>query len=175
MHTSSGTFEASSLMDGYYPNELGLREPLPKGSMDDQGYLTFTARTAPATAQGTLGADILPDCLREIRGPVDPMVAISYDDTIWLVEDRDIELSDSIEAKQTNTPRTHIVILGWYQKFYPGASLAQTDNIKAMLIQEHAPERYHIISYASLHSGYRFRVMSWARGKFCVGGPDRLS
>ena len=43
VRTRTGLREAAEFVDGEYPNELGLGA-LPGGTMDDDGYFTFSAR-----------------------------------------------------------------------------------------------------------------------------------
>jgi hypothetical protein len=71
---------------------------------------------------------------------------------------------------------TYGVILGWFQDYYPGASLAHNKNyIKGMVVEEHTPERFHIVAFFSLHLRDRQWVRSWEERQFNVGGPNALT
>ena len=44
-----------------------------------------------------------------------------------------------------------------------------------MVVEEHTPERCHILTFFSLHLRHREWVKSWQERRFSVGGPNPLA
>ena len=80
--------------------------------------------------------------------------------------------SSLFRPQKHSDPETFAVIFGWFITYYPGASPAKDrDNIRGMLIQEHAPKRFHVISFFSLDRKWRNWAKSLKQHRFNVGGP----
>ncbi|KAI0674592.1 hypothetical protein C8Q78DRAFT_1076211 [Trametes maxima] len=152
--------EVSELVDPVYPVAEAL-VPLPKGSLDDMGYFSFSARAVR---------------IRPVRYDFAPSVFEAMDGSHWAVlEHRDQPSAESSEGKET--PETDLsayaVLLGWFNRYYPGTTSAtDTDNIRAMLVEEHRPGMFHVRSFFMLHQKERSYVLGWPESRFRVGGPD---
>ncbi|KAI0646585.1 hypothetical protein C8Q79DRAFT_1010188 [Trametes meyenii] len=153
--------EVSELVDPVYPVGEAL-VPFPKGSMDDMGYFSFAARAVR---------------VRPVRYDFAPSVFEALDGSHWAVlEHRD---QGSVEGHDSgkDTPETDLsayaVLLGWFNRYYPGmTSATDTDNIRAMLVEEHRPGMFHVRSFFLLHRKERSYVLGWPESQFRVGGPD---
>jgi hypothetical protein len=94
----------------------------------------------------------------------------SINGSVWEI------VSDEHVRRPASVGNTHGVIMGWFQDYYPGASLAHNKHyIKGMVVEEHTPERCHILTFFSLHLRDREWVKSWQERRFCVGGPNPLA
>ncbi|PLB48827.1 hypothetical protein P170DRAFT_357739 [Aspergillus steynii IBT 23096] len=159
IRVGNGRFEVSGVVDDEYPNTLGLGTGLPRGKIDDSGYLVFAARSIPV-AQALAPADNKSPSERQIR---------AINNTIW--EDEEIE-------KDKNNPSssiTHAVVLGWFDEYYPGATVMDNpEKIKLMIIEEDAPGQFHLVTYGALDYRLRSWVKTWTTRQFCLGGPAPL-
>jgi len=163
-----GKRDALWALEANYPNEAALCA-LPKGSMDENGYLTFRAQAVLTSPVPLAGAGILDDSLYD--NTAQPRKLRAVDGSLWTI-DVDNVPSDSeslTEIQSTHFPRTFAVLLG----FYNGMPAETTgNNIRAMLVVEHAQGKYHVQSYFLLS----FEALSWARTwkerPFCLGAPD---
>ncbi|KAI0762706.1 hypothetical protein C8Q74DRAFT_1371705 [Fomes fomentarius] len=154
--------EVSELMDPVYPVGEAL-VPFPKGSMDDAGYFSFTAkavRLRPAQAGATPNAD--------------GRVLEALDGSRWLVhEDGDRCDAETVQTAPEDRSPAYAVLLGWFNKYYPGMTSAHdTDNIRAMLVEAHRPDAFNLRSFITLHRKERGYVLGWPERAFRVGGPD---
>jgi len=97
-------------------------------------------------------------------------VVTSINKTVWEI------VSEEHIRRPTSLGSTHGVILGWFQEFYPGVTLAHNQHyIKGMIVKEHAPGKFHIVTFFSLHLRDRAWVKSWEEHQFSVGGPKALT
>lgn len=157
-HLEDGAIvDAASMVDGEYHNDLPLKRSMPTGKMDDDGYLTFSSLAIPLSSsnadQDTLSR------IQDISGAT------------WY-------LPSPTAPSQSFVPSGYAVCIGWFQKYYPFGSLANGVSIKAMVIQEHAPERFHVSSYLVFDSRLRSWIQrAWKEQKFCVGGsgPETIA
>jgi hypothetical protein len=70
----------------------------------------------------------------------------SINDKVWEI------VNEEHVQNLASLGNTYGVILGWFQDYYPGASLAHNKNyIKGMVVEEHTPEKFHIVTFFSLH------------------------
>ncbi|PBK87264.1 hypothetical protein ARMGADRAFT_462809 [Armillaria gallica] len=149
--------EVSEMMDSEY-HCSGALIPFPQGSMDGNGYLTFTAKAVRVVAATGTEIPSTPPC---------PSILKAKDGSIWRVCDA----SDSHVAQET----AFIVLLGWFNAYFPGHTPAHdADNIRAMLVIEHAPEKFHVCSYVFLSMKCKPWMTGWEARSFCVG-PEMLS
>lgn len=94
----------------------------------------------------------------------------SINDNVWEI------VNEEHVQNLASLGNTYGVILGWFQDYYPGASLAHNKNyIKGMVVEEHTPEKFHIVTFFSLHLRNREWVRSWEKRHFSVGGPKALT
>ncbi|KAK0201165.1 hypothetical protein DFS33DRAFT_1387102 [Desarmillaria ectypa] len=141
--------EVSEMMDSEY-HCPGALVPFPRGSMDRNGYLTFTAKAVRViAATGPEVPSTLP-C---------PSILKAKDGSLWWVCDA----SDSYNVQGT----AFTVLLGRFNAYFPGRTPAHdADNIRAMLIIEHAPGNFHVRSYIFLS----MKCKPWVTG---AGGSDQ--
>ncbi|THU76192.1 hypothetical protein K435DRAFT_974519 [Dendrothele bispora CBS 962.96] len=153
--TINGVQEVSEFMASEYPYAEAL-VPFPKGSMDSDGYLTFTSKAVEIVSA-------------QITNQQSQLTAM--DGSIW--ETKNESSSSSKGNSESIGSKAFAVLIGWFNGYYPGATPAQdANNIRAMLIQEHSPGKFHVQTYFSLSMKLRKTVLGWEEGTFCVGGPD---
>lgn len=157
--TASGLRETADMMDSEYPNDYAMGMSMPEGTMDDIGYLTFNRKSARVF----LAANQELDVGKDVGDKLASMRAV--DGTTWNFE----ETSAGLEVAQT-----YAVLLGWFQKYYPGATLASGVKIRIIILEEHKPGRYHVKTFSSLDRHCKDLVLAWTERAFSVGGPDAL-
>lgn len=162
----------SDLVDPVYPIGDAL-VPLPQGTMDNAGYLTFSAKAlrlrltrSPAGSKGprrTLTA--LDGSEWEVRDESNPVTPI--------VEDGDEIGPGRGSSSRSSSPLAYAVLLGWFSRHTPGMSAARDrENVRVMLLEEHAPGTFHLRSFFALHQSEKAYVLGWAEREFRVGGPE---
>ncbi|KAI3603099.1 ankyrin repeat-containing protein [Moniliophthora roreri] len=148
--------EVSELMESEYPVAMAL-VPMPLGSMDNEGYLTFEAkakRILPSPSSTSLQ-----------ENPAEPSHITALDGSTWKV-------CANTEDVNSEREETWIVLLGFFSGYFPGATPAINDkNIRALLVERHEQGKLHIKSYFMLSSQCRKWVQTWSENSFCVGGP----
>ncbi|KAI0532868.1 hypothetical protein GGR58DRAFT_517363 [Xylaria digitata] len=123
---TGGMLEVLLLMENEYPIKEAL-VPIPRGSMDQEGYIKLFLNS-PDSAK--------PACLQAV------------DKSWW-------EVDATISYKEAELCA---VLIGYFIHYYPGnTSAADTNNIRAMVIKEHAQDRTW--------------VLTWSEQEFCIGGP----
>ncbi|EMD40025.1 hypothetical protein CERSUDRAFT_150928 [Gelatoporia subvermispora B] len=156
--TSEGLREVIEMMDIEYPNEgPSLQSRMPGGMMDDAGFLYFSARCAPAMP---VSAEVNGNKSQQIEQKVDTrMRAVASDGSEW-----------DIYTDGSNTVHSefYAVLLGWFDPYYPGATPKYDRNIKVVLVEGHAPDRYRVRCFVSL--GYKLHawVATWGERRFCL-------
>lgn len=164
--TKAGVQEVSEQVDSVYPNPRALM-PLPQGSMDDAGYFVFSRKAVQV--------------IRAIRGmkqsiqyddALKPTLMRATDGSLWKVR-RQTQYTSENKHGETQSLRAFAVLLGWFDQYYPGATPAHdADNIRAMLVEEHAPNKFHLRSFFCLSMKAKEWVTTWEECAFSVGGPD---
>jgi len=159
--TPDGPREVSNLLECEYPMSGPLNLGLPQGMMDEDGYFIFTRKAAYAI-QHISESSIPPDD----ETLVVPVPGLS---PFRLCKDEPERASDW-------TPRSFAVLLNWFQVYVPGISPLPDRNIVCILVQEHSPDRFHVLSAITLSSDFNIRkwVLSWNEYQFALGGPDKL-
>ncbi|KAH6622269.1 hypothetical protein C7974DRAFT_397989 [Boeremia exigua] len=158
VHTPEGKKEVAEMMEGCYPNSLGLRMPLPQGSMDESGALTAVfkfARAAPIDLPNRSTfkpRSVLLDQMRPEEGQKGD-VCLGYNSTLssigrhsWRTEhpqcsDAEKEVlarcgngesfvlsRDSNHDLENQASDTFALIFGWFNEYYPGATTATKRN-----------------------------------------------
>ncbi|KAJ5458409.1 hypothetical protein N7475_009797 [Penicillium sp. IBT 31633x] len=154
--------DVAGLVDDEYPNTLGLCMGLPRGTMDDHGYLTFIAKTI-IVVRAHSEANENSSTTRQILG---------INDTIW-EEDEEIAKDN---GKPSSLPTTYAVVLGWFDEYYPGATvIGNPAKIKLMIVEEHGSGQFHLATYAAVNYRHRNWVKTWKNRQFCLGGPAASS
>ena len=150
VQTKGRVQEVSELVDPDYPVADALT-PLPKGTMDDDGYFVFRSRAiqlCPVMRQGS-------------RSQASNHMLEALDGSVW-----EMSAKPHVEV-------AYAVLLGWFNRYYPGVTSARdTDNIRLMLLQEHKPGMFHLRSFLMLHQKEKSTVLNWSEREFRVGGPD---
>ncbi|EMD41235.1 hypothetical protein CERSUDRAFT_69838 [Gelatoporia subvermispora B] len=163
--------EVAQFVESHYPNEAALCA-LPKGSMDTEGYHTFEATAIPVSRSQR-------EVLFAMESPYDdaahPRIMQAMDGTIWELDAPDETHSGADEGALILPPicsRGFAVMLG----FYNGVPAVTDGNtIRAMLLIEHAPGKFHVQSYFLLNAQALVWARSWKKQQFCVGGPKRYA
>jgi hypothetical protein len=165
--TKKGLRQVSQLMDSDYPYGDALLY-MPRGSMDADGYFHFSRkaiRVVPALEeqQHRLMASRKP-----YDHPSNPTQFRAMDGSVWKVED---DAEDELRSPRSGT-RVYVVLLGWFNEYYPGGTSSHdADNIRAMLVEEHEAERYHVRSFVPLARQSKAWVLGWKEYSLSVGGP----
>ncbi|KAI9065252.1 hypothetical protein FKP32DRAFT_1665500 [Trametes sanguinea] len=154
VETKKGMQEVSELVGPIYPISEAL-VALPKGEMDADGYLSLTARAVR-----------LRPAVDQANG--DGKVFEAFDGSHWAVRG-----DEELGGDDQEEPQTYAVLLGWYNKYYPGqTSASDTNNIRILLVQKHAePNSFHVRSSLALHRREKAFVLDWPQQAFRLGGP----
>ncbi|PCH37495.1 hypothetical protein WOLCODRAFT_47112, partial [Wolfiporia cocos MD-104 SS10] len=165
VQTDTGRCLVARLVDVGYPVQVQMNgESLPRGVMDDEGYMHFSCKAAPVR-------QVLPIDKTALVFPSaashEHMLMTAADKTMWQVVDTDEDTSD---------PRVFAILLGWFQKYAPAEVLpawhpSNIQNIRLLLVKEHAPGRFYVITGSSVDYTATSRVLAWAVRNFSVGGP----
>ncbi|KAK7056638.1 hypothetical protein VNI00_002355 [Paramarasmius palmivorus] len=151
--------EVSELMESEYPIAEAL-VPMPLGSMDDDGYLTFTAKSMRILSRFDLSTTLPHDNVAR------PSHVTALDGSTW-------KLCDNTDAAPSvDIGEAWMVLLGFFSGYFPGATSAVNDkNIRALLVEQHAQGKFHVRNYFMLSSKARAWVGSWSEHSFSIGGP----
>nr|VWO99548.1 DNA helicase (EC [Ganoderma boninense] len=167
--------EVSDLVDPVYPIGAAL-VPLPQGTMDPAGYLTFSAKALRLRLTRSRSGS---------RGPRRTLTAL--DGSEWEVRDESnpvtpLEVEDvyadgagpgGASSRSLPSPLAYAALLGWFSRYSPGMSAARDrENVRVMLLEEHAPGTFHLRSFFALHQSEKAYVLGWAEREFRVGGPE---
>ncbi|KUI65812.1 hypothetical protein VM1G_02515 [Cytospora mali] len=144
----------SLMMENEYPVAAAL-VPMPTGSMDDEGYISFTAKA--------IRVQPLPDRPAGTSGePARPAHVQAIDESWWGIQ----EGTNGVEGE------AFAILVGFFVGYYPGATPAHdTKNIRAMIVEKHAYERFHVRSYLMLSRVTKAWVQTWPERTFSIGGP----
>ncbi|KAG9124264.1 hypothetical protein FRC07_012211 [Ceratobasidium sp. 392] len=165
IRTPKGYVEVFRLMDNEHPISEVL-VPMPKGEMDADGYLSFSAKSVPVTL---LPADNAPAWDRRKSWKDLGQIKTTYGD-IWQTVG-----SAPLEDRGESGPKAFAVLLGCFFSYHPTMTPAyDCDNIRGFIIKEHASGKFHVKSYFMLTIGAMDWVAGWKEHQFCVGGPDKL-
>ncbi|KAJ6594584.1 hypothetical protein B0H19DRAFT_1056849 [Mycena capillaripes] len=149
---SGGLQEVSLLMENEYPIAAALVS-MPYATMDRHGYLSFTAKC--------IRLDV---SLVDVAEPAaaKPEYVKAVDGTRWKIrEDGDMAEGD-----------VFAVLVGFFVGYYPGGTPAHdANNIRAMVVQKHATDRFHVRSYLMLSRRAMQWVKAWPERTFSIGGP----
>ncbi|KAG8734941.1 hypothetical protein FRC12_018278 [Ceratobasidium sp. 428] len=146
------------ILNEYVDSEILIR--MPRGQMDDNGYLTFPARSVPVTRASS---DLVPNWHSKTSWQAPGRSIVSTDGTLW-------------QCKNTSSSDAFAVLLGCFFPYNPVAAPPwDLDNIRGLIVMEHAPGKFHVHSYFMLTIRATDWVMDeWAERTLCVGGPVPL-
>ncbi|THV02792.1 hypothetical protein K435DRAFT_852438 [Dendrothele bispora CBS 962.96] len=144
-------------------------EIMVRGEMDKEGYLSFRRRACIVTP--VTAAVNLADCTECQRIREDPanqhLSAQSVDGKAW-------HFHEGVNFNKGKFPRVAVPLA-----FFSEVSLSVFEEhdvlLKLMLVQEHAPGKFHIISYFKIPDWdmvWERKVTLWEESSFTVGGPD---
>ncbi|KAI1646009.1 uncharacterized protein F4817DRAFT_154867 [Daldinia loculata] len=149
-----GVQEISLLMENEYPIAQAL-VPMPKGCMDEKGYLTFSSKAIPIRPRSM-------DPQRMSLDPRNPAYFQDVNDSWWETQE------DSVRMEK----KTFAVLIGYFVGYYPGGTPAtDSKNVRAAIIEEHAQDRFHVRTYLALSKETKAWVKTWQEQTFIVGGP----
>ncbi|OCH89261.1 hypothetical protein OBBRIDRAFT_778769 [Obba rivulosa] len=142
---------------------------MPTGSMDDAGYLTISRNAIRVYPQLDPQATFLnetDDFRWETYSASLPRHRLNFraiDHTGW----RFYEDMDAVH----DSPTAFAVLLGWFNKFSEQGVWDGPRHIAALLIKEHAPDKFHVNSYFELPENLELWVEGWDEHTFRIGGP----
>jgi len=147
--------EVSSLMENEYPIAEALA-PTPHATMNEEGYICFTAKAVQLESSSADAADLPSDPVRSTHRE-------AIDGSWWKICEEFDDAKGQVFA----------VLIGFFVGYYPGSTPAHdADNIRTMLIEEHAPGKFHVRSYLKFSMKAKGWAEKWSERSFCVGGPD---
>ncbi|KIJ32955.1 hypothetical protein M422DRAFT_783293 [Sphaerobolus stellatus SS14] len=176
--------EAISMLDDdtwlpmEYESSIGSRESeeqnevqIIRGEMDDDGYLTFMHKASA----------VIPVATDKRQSTNTAGYAQTTDGQLW-------EFLDAVDIHSIEYPKTAAIILGMYVRLYEdvedddseesdsdvGSDFDPSELVKFMLITEHAPDKFHVVSYFVMHDTdnmWTRRTKNWREYTFSVGGP----
>lgn len=160
--TKEGVREVSELVSPVYPIQDAL-VPLPRGRMDDNGYLTCTAKGCPVYPLVEA-----PDA----RAPENTQasgILQALDGSRWQVKE-----NAPPSPTDGSTTEAYAILLGWFHKYHPGASPVNGESVLVILAEQHLrePARCHVRSFFTLSARDKPLVLRWPEREFCLGGPD---
>ncbi|KAJ5722182.1 hypothetical protein N7488_000217 [Penicillium malachiteum] len=192
-NTGSSTFCPSSTLPGRLLSEVVDERcdinrylvGLPEGTMDENGYLTFSSKAASLSH---IPADVMNDTHHANSGGIGESVYVKAEDgSIWQESD------DAKRASKSLTPKTMAVNLGSQagigamEELEAPESDSDDDSLDwrerwgqrrlleiALLVQEHEPGRFHRLSYLKLPGGFSETFKTSRTTTISVGGPDRM-
>jgi hypothetical protein len=138
-----------------------------KGEMDDDGYFTFTHRASAVIPVATNKQSVNA-----------AEYAQTADGKLW-------EILDAVDIRSLEYLKTVAVPLGRYINLYEYAQKSDSDSdsdsdfdssdlIKSMLMTEHTPDKFHVVSYFVTRDRdhiWTKRTKNWSEYTFSVGGP----
>ncbi|PNP40946.1 hypothetical protein TGAMA5MH_06812 [Trichoderma gamsii] len=152
---STANLEVSSIMENVYPVADAL-VPMPRGSMDCEGYITFTAK-----AIGLQSLQAEPVSTPSDSEDAEPTHVKAIDESWWKIQ----------EDVGSGRGKAFAVLVGFFVGFYPGGTPAHdAKNIRAMIVEEHAQQKFHVRSYLMLSQKGRAWVRTWPELESTVGG-----
>jgi hypothetical protein len=141
-----------------------------RGEMDDDGYLTFTRRVSAVIPVAT-----------DKQSVNAARYAQTADGKLW-------EILGAVDIRSLEYPKTAAVPLGRHINLYeyaqkPGSDsdsdsdFDSSDLIKFMLMTEHTPDMFHVVSYFVTRDRdhiWTKRTKNWSEYTFSVGGPKPM-
>ncbi|KAL7958578.1 hypothetical protein V8C34DRAFT_323984 [Trichoderma compactum] len=156
IRVANGLQEVSSLMENEYPVAEAL-VPLPIGSMDSQGYITFRAKAICIQPLPTAPTSTSSD-----SGSTNPTHVQAIDESWWKIQ-------ESVDSAQGEA---FAVLVGFFVGYYPGGTPAHdAKNVRAMIVEKHAQQKFHVRSYLMLSRGCRAWAQTWPELELAIGGP----
>ncbi|RPD63370.1 hypothetical protein L227DRAFT_543265 [Lentinus tigrinus ALCF2SS1-6] len=148
-----------------YPMDYAGLGSLPKGSMDDTGYLTFSARATPLRY---LEATDFEDLCNASTGG---RIVMALDGSRWALGTATDTDTPSLNYSQRST-QVFGALLGWTNEYYPGISPLTFDNIRVVVLEEHRSDHFHVRTFFYLRRNEVRSILAWPERTFTVGGPD---
>lgn len=183
--TADGTMEVADVIGDFeFLSFWSFREGITGGRIDDDGYLVFSSKAVAVSATGRV----------RVKNPGDRPVSqtllneVGYEDHRWSQSSEPIFIEDTggrvweIAKREPNTEdpsvsesnsRAFAVSVGMVLA-HPRAAcgpILAVFTMRAMLIEEHAPNKFHKTSDVILGYGYDKYVRTWEERTFSVG-PD---
>lgn len=165
VRVTGGYAEMSKLMDNEYPIAEVLG-PMPRGAMDENGYLTFDAKAMELVKAPS-------DILESEQSEPKTRRIEATNGTTWYGYEHTTLTSEPSSKWQ---PKAFAVLLGCFFGYSPTMTPAyDCNNVRGLIVEEHEPDRFHVSSYFMLSIRTIDWVVSWTQHEFCVGGPDRIT
>ncbi|KXN93255.1 hypothetical protein AN958_00179 [Leucoagaricus sp. SymC.cos] len=153
-------------MESEYPCAPAL-VPMPQGSMDADGYLSFSAKAVRLVPSPTIHDKAPSRTNNDDR----PKLITATDGSTWAVCDPS-ETDGGGDSNVAWRGQVFAVLLGFFVQYFPGGSPAHdANNVRAMLVEAHAAGKFHVRSYFMLSIQTRGWAKTWAEHSFSLGGP----
>ncbi|KAI0787577.1 hypothetical protein C8Q74DRAFT_1252648 [Fomes fomentarius] len=158
--------EISELMDPVYPVPDKL-VPLPKGSIEADGYLVASVKSVPVWQVQSTPPSNASHALRALDG------------TFWQLSPPNEECS--------RKPKVFAALLGWFHWYYPRWVISEddTENIRLMLLETRPGRKaedgddegraaltVYVRSFICLNQSEKEVVLQWTARQFCIGASD---
>lgn len=128
---------------------------MPLGSMDNEGYLRFTAKAIPVRALSAKPSAITSETTK-------PAHVQAIDGSWWEFHETSDHVEDAAIA----------VVVGFFVGYYPEATPAvDSTNIRVMIVQQHAHWKFDVRSDAMISHSTKAWVQAWPERTLKIGGP----
>ncbi|THU96873.1 hypothetical protein K435DRAFT_722422 [Dendrothele bispora CBS 962.96] len=167
IRTADKMIDAATIVDE--DTYMGSLRPI-EGEMDEAGYLKCKRKICILTPADT--ANVLQDCAEcqriiEAPGSQQHLAAQTVDGKQWYFH-------ENAYFEASSFPRIAAVALGPFATV--NLSEEEDEIYKVMLVQEHAPEKFHIVSFFVLPNFDKFwgqrLTMGWRERTLNIGGPE---
>ncbi|KAI0698202.1 hypothetical protein C8T65DRAFT_14669 [Cerioporus squamosus] len=158
IHVNGTAYKVPDLVGAaIYPLDHAGLGSIPKGSMDDAGYLTFSARAIPLRYLASEPEDV---------GVVSERTIEALDGSRWA-------LGTTMGTDSLKPARRAVfgALLGWTSEYYPGLAPFAIDNIRVMVLEEHRAKQFHVRTFFYLSRCEVRNILTWPERTFSVGGP----
>ncbi|KAH9886222.1 hypothetical protein C8Q73DRAFT_795404 [Cubamyces lactineus] len=157
---------------------------MPTGSMDEAGYLRISRKAvrihalSPAFPLPGEGHHAHLESSQTAGPPLCCLAFRAIDGTGWRFYDLPEDVGDVEDRPLLNSvpknnlePRTLAVLVGWHNEFSLEGQWMGPRFLNAMLVREHAPEMFHVVSYFELSYKLERWVDGWEEMDLRIGGP----
>lgn len=130
-----------------------------KGRMDDEGYFQFSAKAAPVVPQKNARYKDFPKANDVPTKDLDGFLVMTVRSRVW-----------RIQGMPGANPRVFVLPVGETRD----TNVPEESDILLMLIEEHAPGRFHRVFFCVVSPRWKRIINGWKASTFSVGGPNKL-
>ncbi|GBE83818.1 hypothetical protein SCP_0508750 [Sparassis crispa] len=169
--TDQPSVHVEKVIDGRWPPGWWL-DHAPKGSMDDAGYLKFTAKAAPAVFLRRKRTGFPETANMDPVNDQGSTVIAALDGSFW-------KLPKAGENVRSGSSSCAFIVFIGNAKLYNFPWIARrvwaegmTYGIVTMLVEEHASGKFSRVTFAFLGDRFKSMVEGWHSMTLSVGGPQ---